>query len=68
MIPEDGLDLLEHLLVYDPDERWTAQQALRHPFFDAVRDRVQTEVEATAARQGSLTTPTKTTMTTSGVS
>lgn len=50
-VPEDGLDLLEHLLVYDPSERWTAQQALGHPFFDAVRDRVQAEVVAAAAQQ-----------------
>ena len=45
VIPEDGLELVEHLLVYDPDERWTAKQALEHSFFDVVRTRVQTEVE-----------------------
>jgi len=42
---DDGLDLLEHLLVYDPDQRWTAAQALRHPYFDAVRDRVHAELQ-----------------------
>ena len=44
--PGDGLDLLERLLVYDPDRRWTAAQALRHPFFDAVRERVRAELAA----------------------
>lgn len=41
---EDGLNLLDHLLVYDPDERYTAQQALQHSFFDMVRERVIKEV------------------------
>ncbi|GAX27422.1 hypothetical protein FisN_23Hh114 [Fistulifera solaris] len=41
---EDALDLLDHLLVYDHEERWTAQQAMQHRFFDMVRDRVQAEL------------------------
>jgi serine/threonine protein kinase len=45
-IPADGLDLLEHLLVYDPEERWTARQAWQHPVSDVVRERVLNEVEA----------------------
>ena len=48
-IPADGLDLVEHLLVYDPEERWTARQAWQHPYFDIVRERVENEVDA--ARQ-----------------
>ena len=40
----DGLDLLDKLLKYDHQERWTAQQAMQHRFFDAVRERVHTEV------------------------
>ena len=48
-VPADGLDLVEHLLVYDPEVRWTARQAWQHPYFDVVRERVQNEVEV--ARQ-----------------
>jgi serine/threonine protein kinase len=29
----DGLDLLSKLMIYKPDERLTARQALSHPFF-----------------------------------
>ncbi|OEU14577.1 kinase-like protein, partial [Fragilariopsis cylindrus CCMP1102] len=33
----DGMDLLDKLLVYDGNQRWTARQAMYHPFFDQVR-------------------------------
>jgi casein kinase II subunit alpha len=39
-----ALDLLNMLLVYDHDERLTAQQAMQHPYFDIVRARVHAEV------------------------
>lgn len=39
----DGLDLVTKLLVYDHDERWTARQAMKHSFFDTVRDRIERE-------------------------
>ena len=29
-----GLDLLESMLIYDPDKRITAKEALCHPYFD----------------------------------
>jgi casein kinase II subunit alpha len=49
-----GLDLLDKLLIYDHEDRLTARQAMAHPFFDAVRDRVTQEVRqreiATKAR------------------
>lgn len=32
-ISKEGLDLLKLLLVYDPDERITTSQALRHEYF-----------------------------------
>uniref|UniRef100_A0A4W4GAI4 Mitogen-activated protein kinase 15 n=1 Tax=Electrophorus electricus TaxID=8005 RepID=A0A4W4GAI4_ELEEL len=31
-VPADALDLLQHLLVFNPDNRLTAEQALQHPY------------------------------------
>ncbi|KAL3811412.1 hypothetical protein ACHAXA_005313, partial [Cyclostephanos tholiformis] len=39
-----GLDLLDKLLVYDHELRWTAREALEHEFFDDVRSQVFREV------------------------
>lgn len=41
--PEDEqfLDLLQQLFVYDPHKRPKARHALKHPFFDKVRDKFQ---------------------------
>lgn len=39
-----GLDLLDKLLVYDHNLRYTAEQAMAHAFFDPVRSRVEGEV------------------------
>ena len=33
----DCVDLLQRLLVYDPDERLSARKALKHPYFRALR-------------------------------
>jgi serine/threonine protein kinase len=35
---DEFIDLLSHLLVVDPDQRWTASQALEHPFFQGYRE------------------------------
>ena len=46
-IPEPSsisINLLDKLLVYDHEARVTAQEALSHPFFDDVRERVLREV------------------------
>lgn len=40
----DGLNLIDKLLVYDHGERLTAKEAMMHPFFDVVRDKVRMEV------------------------
>jgi casein kinase II subunit alpha len=37
IIDVDGIDLLEKLLVYHGERRLSARQAIKHPFFDAVR-------------------------------
>lgn len=37
---EDGLDLLQQLLTVDHEERISAADALRHKFFDPIRDQV----------------------------
>ena len=34
LIPKEGKDLIQKLLVLDPDERLTAIQVKSHPFFD----------------------------------
>mmetsp|Transcript_17313 Transcript_17313/g.45178 ORF Transcript_17313/g.45178 Transcript_17313/m.45178 type:complete len:423 (-) Transcript_17313:201-1469(-) len=34
----DAMDLLERLLVYDPDVRLSAEEAINHPFFAPYRD------------------------------
>lgn len=39
-----GLDLLDRVLCYDHGDRWSARQAMHHPFFDAVRERVHAEM------------------------
>lgn len=31
-VPPDALDLLRGLLVFNPDKRLTAEQALQHPY------------------------------------
>ena len=49
----EGLDLLDKVLVYDHDVRLTAKEAMAHPFFDAVRDRVTNEVKARALAESS---------------
>ncbi|KAL3792803.1 hypothetical protein HJC23_002610 [Cyclotella cryptica] len=41
----EALDLLDKLLVYDHEQRWTAREALGHSFFDEVREDVWKEVQ-----------------------
>lgn len=37
LVTQDGIDLLEHMLRYDHQERATARECMAHPFFDVVR-------------------------------
>lgn len=32
-LDEEGIDLLQRMLIYDPSQRITAKSALKHPFF-----------------------------------
>lgn len=34
MLSEEGLDLLNKLLCYDPEKRISAKDALTHPYFE----------------------------------
>lgn len=45
MPSKTGLDLLSKLLVYDHQQRLTAKEAMKHPFFDTVRERVEREIK-----------------------
>eukprot|EP00536_Pseudo-nitzschia_multiseries_P006331 jgi/Psemu1/192864/e_gw1.133.55.1 len=45
---QKGMDLLDKLLVYDGDQRWTARQAMYHPFFEEVRQEVLGQVRLAA--------------------
>jgi renal tumor antigen len=37
-LSEDSKDIIGKLLIYNPDNRITANQALKHPFFKELRD------------------------------
>mmetsp|Transcript_1780 Transcript_1780/g.2574 ORF Transcript_1780/g.2574 Transcript_1780/m.2574 type:complete len:507 (+) Transcript_1780:137-1657(+) len=41
----EGLNLLDKLLIYNHEERLTAKEAMMHPFFDVVRDKVRIEIQ-----------------------
>jgi serine/threonine protein kinase len=43
--PEGLLDLLSKLLVYDYNIQVMAKQAIQHPFFDSVWDRVDQQIQ-----------------------
>ena len=44
-IPPAAVDLLSHLLEFNPDKRYTAKQCLEHEYFDDIREK-ETEITA----------------------
>lgn len=36
--PKDAVDLIKQMLTYDSEERISARQALRHPYFKELRE------------------------------
>jgi len=52
-VSADGQDIITKMLIYDKDERWTAAQLLKHPFFKELRDFDQQQIsQFTAGPQG----------------
>ena len=37
--PPDAIDLIQKLLMYNPERRLTPLEAIMHPFFDELRDK-----------------------------
>ena len=40
---EKALDLLNHMLVFDPKARYTAEECLNHPFLEEFKKRPRTK-------------------------
>ena len=45
LVSAEALDLLENLLRFDHQERFTAKEAMQHPFFDIVRPHKDIQME-----------------------
>lgn len=41
----DMIDLLSKCLALNPSDRWTAEQCLRHPYFDSLGDDINSKLE-----------------------
>ena len=53
-VSPDAIDLMHKLLLYDPDERMTAREALRHPWFTELRAAEKRQREAAKARKAGI--------------
>eukprot|EP00923_Selenidium_pygospionis_P061158 GHVN01107368.1.p1 GENE.GHVN01107368.1~~GHVN01107368.1.p1 ORF type:complete len:225 (+),score=6.56 GHVN01107368.1:3-677(+) len=49
-LSHEGVDLLENLLAYDPNNRYSARKALKHRYFRDLREREATFVESPIMR------------------
>lgn len=38
---DEALDLLNKLIVYDPEDRLTCEEAMNHPYFEPVRYKIR---------------------------
>lgn len=47
----DAIDLIYKMCTYDPDERMTAKQALRHPYFKELRENDKRQAAIARAKQ-----------------
>jgi renal tumor antigen len=57
MVPHvspDAVDIINKMLIYDKDERWTASQLIKHPYFKELKEAEQQPValQFTAGPQG----------------
>ncbi|XP_029195387.1 MAPK/MAK/MRK overlapping kinase-like [Acropora palmata] len=52
-VSKDCLELIEQMCTYDPDERITAKQALRHPYFKQLREQDRRKGGRLASPEGS---------------
>jgi serine/threonine protein kinase len=49
----DGQDIISKMLIYNKDERWTASQLMKHPYFKELRDFDHQQIsQFTAGPQG----------------
>jgi renal tumor antigen len=37
-VTPEGQDIISKMLIYNKDERWTATQVLKHPYYKEFRD------------------------------
>lgn len=42
-ISDEAIDLLDKLLIVDPKDRITASEAMKHPYFDKIRDKLDSD-------------------------
>lgn len=54
LVSADALDLLDHLLKYDHQERYTAAEAMKHKYFDTVRDIINKEIQELKVNNNNL--------------
>ena len=52
-VSPEGQDIISKMLIYNKDERWTASQLMKHPYFKELRDFDHQQIsQFTAGPQG----------------